>query len=77
MWAPLAIAEEPNLPQRVVIHVDRMARDVHKTFFKTDRQKFFDEFMPVDNFRLYLKPKFGKSLEKSKAYYTIGFKFTF
>jgi hypothetical protein len=73
----VAEAGEPNWAQRAVINVDHMARDVHRTFFKTDRQQFFDKFMPVDDFRIYAKPNIGKSLSKSEVRYTIGFKFTF
>ncbi|MBW2645181.1 MAG: hypothetical protein JRE23_03195 [Deltaproteobacteria bacterium] len=57
--------------------IDHMARDTHKVLFKTDRQKFFDNLMPVNDFRLYLKPKFEKSLSKGQAHYVVGFKFTF
>jgi hypothetical protein len=73
----LAEAGGPNWAQRTVINVDRMARDVHKTLFEVDRQKFFDKFMPVDNFRLYVKPNFKKSLKKGQAHTVVGFKFTF
>ena len=68
---------EPNSFQRAVIHVDRMIREVHSEVFDQDRQKFLDSFMPVDDFRFYIKPKFMKSIKKGKAYYTVGFRFTF
>lgn len=80
MTVAIARAEEPpepNVVQRAVIHVDRLARDVHEEFFEGDHQQFFDTFMPVDDFRLYVKPKFAKSIRKSQAHYTVGFRFTF
>jgi hypothetical protein len=80
MTLAVARAEEPpeqNCVQRAVVHVDRVLRDVHEELFKGDHQKFFDNFMPVDDFRLYIKPKFAKSLKKGEARYTVGFRFTF
>ena len=69
--------DEPNTVQCAVIHVDRVLREVKAELFDGDHQELFDDFMPVDDFRLYVKPKWGKSFKKGKAYYTIGFKFTF
>jgi hypothetical protein len=79
MTVAVARAEEPepNCVQRAVIHVDRMLREVKAELFDGDRQEFFNDFMPVDDFRLYVKPNWKKSMRKGQAHYTVGFKFTF
>ena len=79
MTITVARAEEPapNCIQRAVIHIDRTAQEVKAELFDRDRQKFMDDFMPVDDFRFFVKPKIGKSLRKGQAHYTVGFRFTF
>ena len=77
MTPAVARAEEPNVAQRAIIHVDRIAREVKEEWESIRPLRAVEERIPLDDFRFYLRPRVGRSVKKGKFYYTVGFKFTF
>jgi hypothetical protein len=69
MWAPLAIAKEPepNWIQNIVIRANEFAVDTHKGLKNTGIQKKIDSLVPLDDFRITIDP----------INIAVGFSFTF